>query len=242
MAKGAILVIGAGEGTGGEIAKRFAREGYTACVARRNAEKLAPLIAEIEAAGGKARGYSVDGADEAAVTGLIDKIEAEIGPINVAVYNSAAMLRGPAAEISGDQFRQMWDTTCFGGFVMGREVGKRMVERGQGTILFTGATASVKASANYIAFASAKFALRAVAQAMAKDYGPKGVHVAHVVIDGIIDVPRSRERMPDYIAELASKEAALTADGLAESYWQLHIQPRTAWTWEIDIRPWSENW
>ena len=242
MSKGAILVIGAGEGTGAEVGKRFAREGYTACVARRSGDKLAPLVAEIESDGGIAHGFSVDGADEKAVTDLVSRIEADFAPIDVAVYNSAAMLRAPAAEVSGDQFRDMWETICFGGFVMGREVGNRMTTRGAGTILFTGATASIKASANYIAFASAKFGLRAVAQAMAKDYGPKGVHVAHVVIDGIIDVPRSRERMPDYLAELTGRDAALSAQAIAETYWQLHVQPRTARTWEIDVRPWSETW
>ncbi|MEA2871110.1 MAG: hypothetical protein QOH67_1086, partial [Hyphomicrobiales bacterium] len=187
MSDKAVLVIGAGDATGGAIARRFAREGYVACVTRRHADKLAPLVTTIQSAGGKARAFGSDARKEDEMVALVDTIENEVGPIEVAVYNIGANVNFSIRETTARVFFKVWEMACFGGFLMGREAAKRMVPRGRGTILFTGATASVRGRAGYAAFASGKHALRAVAQSMARELGPEGIHVAHVVIDGAID-------------------------------------------------------
>ena len=237
----AILVVGAGSGTGAEVAKRFAREGYVACVARRSAGALAELVAEIEAEGGRARAFGLDATDEAAVASAFEQIEAEIGPVAVAVHNAAGFARSPIAETTVETYRSMWEIAALGGFIVGREAAKRMVPRGEGSILITGATASLKGSANFAAFAAAKFALRATAQSMARELGPKGIHVAHLIIDGIIDVPRSRAMMGEYLESLGA-DGALNPAHIAEAYWAVHSQPRDAWTFEMDLRPFKESW
>jgi NAD(P)-dependent dehydrogenase (short-subunit alcohol dehydrogenase family) len=237
----AALVVGAGDATGGAIARRFAREGFTACVTRRQAEKLEPLVGAIEAAGGRARAFGSDARREAEVELLVERIEREVGPLEVAVYNVGANVRFGIRETTTRVYTKVWEMACLGGFLMGREVAKRMVPRGRGTILFTGATASVRGAAGYAAFAGAKHALRALAQSMARELGPQGVHVAHVVIDGAIDTAWIRENFPG-AAELAPLQGLLEPDAIAESYWQLHRQPRTAWTHELDLRPYRERW
>ncbi len=237
----AILVIGAGDATGGAIARRFAREGYIACVTRRSAEKLEPLLAQIRGDGGRAHGFGSDARQEEEMVGLIERIEREIAPIEVAVFNIGGNVRFPITETTAKVYFKVWEMACFAGFLMGREAARVMLPRGRGTILFTGATASLRGRDGFAAFAGAKHALRALAQSMARELGPKGIHVAHPVIDGAIDTPWIRENFPERYA-LKEKDGILNPDSIAETYWQLHCQPRNAWTHEIDLRPWSEPW
>ena len=234
------LVIGAGDATGGAIARRFAREGFAACVTRRNADKLAPLVARIESEGGKARAFGSDARKEEQMVALIDTIEREVGAIEVAAFNIGANVRFPIRETTARVYFKVWEMACFGGFLMGREVAKVMVPRGRGTILFTGATASVRGSVGFAAFSGAKHALRALAQSMARELGPQGVHVAHVVIDGAIDTEFIRSNFPERAA-LKDRDGILSPEAIAEAYWQLHSQHRTAWTHEMDLRPWMET-
>lgn len=236
------LVIGAGDATGGAIARRFAREGFTACVVRRNAEKLQPLIAAIEAAGGRAHGFGTDARKEDQVIALVERIEAEIGPIGVFVFNIGANVRTSILEETAQRYFKIWEMACFAGFLTAREAAKRMVARGQGTMIFTGATASMRGGNGFAAFAGAKNALRALAQSMARELGPKGIHVGHVVVDGAIDTDFIRGLMPERYAERKPLGGILDPEHIAETYWQLHRQPRDAWTHELDLRPYMENW
>jgi NAD(P)-dependent dehydrogenase (short-subunit alcohol dehydrogenase family) len=238
---GVVLVVGAGDATGGAIARRFARGGYVACLTRRDAVKLQPLVDQIEAAGGRARAFGSDARREDQVQQLVETIEAEVGPIEVAVFNVGANVRASILDETAQRYFKVWEMACLGGFLMGREVARRMVPRGRGTILFTGATASLRGGATFAAFAGAKHALRALAQSMARELGPQGIHVAHVVIDGAIDTAFIREHFPERYA-LKADDGILEPDAIAESYWQLHRQPRSAWTFELDLRPWIEKW
>ncbi|MBI5721085.1 MAG: SDR family NAD(P)-dependent oxidoreductase [Burkholderiales bacterium] len=235
------LVVGAGESTGGAVARRFAREGYFACVARRSGDKLAALVAEVEAAGGRARAFGADARDEAAVAALVREIEQDIGPIEVAVFNVGANVPASILEETPRKYRKVWELGAQAGFLVGREVALRMVPRGRGTLVFTGATASLRGGAHFAAFAGAKHALRALAQSMARELGPKGIHVAHVVIDGAIDTAFIRDNFPERYA-LKAQDGILQPDAIAENYWWLHRQPRSAWTFEMDLRPWCERW
>lgn len=236
-----VLVIGAGDATGGAIARRFAREGLVACVTRRQADKLAPLVESIRAEGGQAHGFGSDARDEAAVVSLVEQIERDVAPIEVAVFNIGANVRFSITDTTERVYRKVWEMGALAGFLMGREVAKVMTPRGHGTILFTGATASLRGSAGFAAFAGAKHALRALSQSMARELGPKGIHVAHVVIDGAIDTRFIAENFPERYAS-KSQDGILNPDHIAENYWQLHRQPRSAWTHELDLRPWSEAW
>ncbi|RED17170.1 SDR family oxidoreductase [Parasphingopyxis lamellibrachiae] len=240
---GACLVIGAGADTGGAIAHAFAQEGYQACLARRprNADELETLAQSIRTEGNIAHVTPVDARDEEAMIALVERIETEIAPIEVAVFNVGANVNFPIAEMTGRVYRKVWEMAAFSGFLMGREVAKRMDTRRRGTILFTGATASLRGGPGYAAFAGAKFALRALAQSMARELGPKNIHVAHVVIDGAIDSKFIRENLPD-VDERRSEDAILSPDAIAANYVMLHNQPRSAWTHELDLRPWKENW
>ena len=237
----AALVIGAGDATGGAIARRFAREGYVACVTRRHADKLQPLVQQIESEGGRARAFGTDARKEDETVAMVDAIEREIGPIEVAVFNIGANVNFPIRETTSRVYFKVWEMACFAGFLMGREASRVMVPRGRGTILFTGATASVRGRAGFAAFAGAKHALRGLAQSMARELGPQGVHVAHVVIDGAIDTQWIRSNFPQRAA-LKSQDGILDPEAIAENYWSLHMQPRSAWTHELDLRPWIENW
>jgi NAD(P)-dependent dehydrogenase (short-subunit alcohol dehydrogenase family) len=234
------LVIGAGDATGGAIARRFAREGFTACVTRRNADKLAPLVARIESEGGKARAFGSDARKEEEMVALIDTIEREVGAIEVAAFNICANVRFPIRDTTARVYFKVWEMACFAGFLMGREVAKVMVPRARGTILFTGATASMRGSVGFSAFAGAKHALRALAQSMARELGPQGIHVAHVLIDGAIDTEFIRSNFPERYG-LKERDGILSPDAIAEAYWQLHLQHRSAWTHEMDLRPWLET-
>jgi NAD(P)-dependent dehydrogenase (short-subunit alcohol dehydrogenase family) len=235
----AALVIGAGDATGGAIARRFAREGFTACVTRRNADKLVPLVARIESEGGKGRAFGSDARKEEEMAALVATIEREVGPIEVAVFNIGANVRFPIRETTARVYLKVWEMACFAGFLMGREVAKAMVPRGRGTILFTGATASMRGSSGFAAFSGAKHGLRALAQSMARELGPQGIHVAHTVIDGAIDTDFIRSNFPERYA-LKERDGILSPDAIAEAYWQLHLQHRNAWTHELDLRPWLE--
>ena len=241
MEKGAAVIMGAGDALGGAIARRFAREGYVAVPSRRKIKPLGELVAEIEAAGGRAEGVPCDARNEDEVIALFDRVEEEVGPVEICVFNTGAQHRAPIAEMSERIYRQVWESATLAGFLVGREAARRMLPRGRGTILFTGATASVRGGATFAAFAGAKHALRALAQSMARELGPKGVHVAHVIVDGMIDSEAVREKFPDQAAALAP-DGLLDPDHIAEAYWALHAQPRDAWTFEMDMRPYSEQW
>jgi len=235
------LVIGAGDATGGAIARRFAREGFVACVTRRNADKLAPLVQEIERAGGRAHAFGSDARKEEAMVELVTRIERDIGEIEVAVHNIGANVRFGIRETTSRVYFKVWEMATFSGFLMGREVAKAMVPRKHGTIIFTGATASLRGGIGYSAFAGGKHALRALAQSMARELGPEGIHVAHTIIDGAIDTQFIREMFPDRYA-LKDRDGILNPDHIADAYWMLHGQPRDAWTHELDLRPWIERW
>ena len=235
------LVIGAGDATGGAIARRFATGGYAACMTRRDAAKLQPLIQSITDAGGAAHGFASDARKEEEVIALIEQIEREIGAIEVLVFNIGANVPCSVLEETARKYFKIWEMACFGGFLNGREVAKRMVARDRGTIIFTGATAGLRGSANFAAFAGAKHALRALAQSMARELGPQGVHVAHVVVDGAIDTEFIRTNFPERYA-LKAQDGILNPEHIAENYWHLHAQPRDAWTFELDLRPYMERW
>ena len=237
----AVLVVGAGDATGGAIARRFAREGYVACVTRRSVEKRAPLVADIEAAGGVAHAFGSDARDEDQTVALVERIEREIAPIEVAVFNVGGNVRFGITETTSRVYRKVWEMACFAGFLTGREAARAMLPRGRGSIFFTGATASLRGREGFAAFAGAKHGLRAVAQSMARELGPKGIHVAHLVIDGAIDTPWIREQFPQRHA-LKESDGILNPEHIADAYWALHCQSRDAWTHEMDLRPWSEPW
>lgn len=235
------VIVGAGTGTGSEVARLLAREGYSVVLARRTAEALVPLAEEIESIGGSALAVSADASDEAQIFSLFDQAESSYGRPRFVLYNAAGFTMGPITETTSKQFEEMWRAASFGGFVVGREAARRMVPHGQGTILFTGATAAVKASASFTAFAAAKHGLRAVAQSMAKELGPQGIHVAHLIIDGVIDVPRMHETMPD-LAASKGEDGLIDPKSIAATMLWLHRQPKNAWTFELDLRPYRETW
>lgn len=238
---GAALIIGAGDATGSAIARRFARAGHTICAVRRNAEKLAPLVEAIEADGGRVHAFGVDARREDEMTDLVAHIERDIAPLEVAIFNIGANVRFPIAETTSRVYYKVWEMACFAGFLMGREAARVMSPRGRGSIFFTGATASLRGGSGFAAFAGAKHALRALAQSMARELGPEGIHVAHLVIDGAIDTAFIRDNFPERYA-LKERDGILDPAHIAEAYWQLHCQPRDAWTHEMDLRPWMEGW
>lgn len=235
------LVIGAGDSTGGAIAKRFAKEGYIACVTRRSADKLQPLVDSIRANGGKAFGFASDARKEEEVAALFAQIEAEHGPIEVLVFNIGANVPCSILDETARKYFKIWEMACFSAFLTAQQAAIRMAQRGHGTILFTGATASLRGSSHFAAFAGAKHALRALAQSMAKELGPRNIHVAHVIVDGAIDTEFIRTTFPDRYA-LKDQGGILNPDHIAENYWHLHSQPRDAWTFELDLRPYMERW
>lgn len=237
------LVIGAGEGVGGAIARAFAADGFVVCVTRRarNLSQLDDLVAGICTDGGEAHAFGVDARSEDETVALFERIERDIGPIEVLVFNIGANVRFSIRETTVRVFTKVWEMACLSGFLAGREAAKRMVPRGRGTILFTGATASVRGGIGFSAFSAAKNGLRAVAQSMARELGPEGIHVAHVIVDGSIDGVFSRENIPD-VDERLRRDEILKPDDIARNYVWLHHQPKSAWTHEIDLRPWKETW
>jgi len=239
--KKVVLVIGAGDATGGAIAKRFAREGYVACVTRRSADKLQPLLDRIRADGGEAHGFGSDARKEEEMVDLVQRIERDVAPIEVAVFNIGANVRFPITETTARVYFKVWEMACFGGFLVGREAARVMLPRGRGTILFTGATASLRGREGFAAFAGAKHGLRALAQSMARELWPKGIHVAHPIIDGAIDTEFIRSNFPERYATKA-QDGIVNPEHIADLYWQIHAQPRDAWTHELDLRPWGGKW
>jgi NAD(P)-dependent dehydrogenase (short-subunit alcohol dehydrogenase family) len=237
------LVIGAGDGLGASIARAFAREGLRVCITRRprHIEAVDKLAEAIRAEGGEAYAFGLDARVEGDVVALVERIEREIGPIEVLVFNIGANVRFPVVETTTRVYSKVWEMAALAGFLTSREAARPMIERGRGAILFTGATASVRGGAGFSAFAGAKHALRALAQSLARELGPKGIHVAHVVIDGAIDGTFIRSIMPD-AAEKLAREAILVPDEIAKNYVWLYRQKRSAWTFEMDLRPWSETW
>lgn len=238
------LVVGAGDATGGAVARRFARGGYTVCATRRNMDKLQPLIDAIRAEGGVAHGFASDARKEEEVVALVERIESTIGPIEVLVFNIGANAPGSILDETARRYFKLWEMGCFAGFLNGREVARRMVARPgeghKGTIIFTGATASLRGGANFAAFAGAKHALRALAQSMARELAPRGIHVAHLIVDAAIDTAFIRDNFPERYA-LRDRDGIVDPAHVAETYWMLHRQPRDAWTHELDLRPWIEK-
>lgn len=234
-----VVVVGAGSYIGGAIARRFAAEGYLVFMGRRNADALAPLKAEIEGAGGRAEARALDARDEDQLVAFINEAEAA-APVEVVIFNVGANVNFPLLETTSRVFRKVWELACFAGFLTGREAARVMLPRGRGSIFFTGATAGLRGGSGYAAFASAKFGIRAVAQAMARELGPKGLHVAHLVIDAGVDTEWVRERMR--AAGVPQDRVLLQPSSVAEAYWALHQQTSDAWTFETEIRPAAETW
>ena len=241
MAIKVALVIGAGDAIGSAIVRKFADRGYTVCAARRNAEKLQGLVDEQAARGNTVHAFSCDARKEEQVTDLFREIERSIGPLEVVVFNVGANVPLAILDTDSRKFFKIWEMACFAGFLTGREAARYMTSRERGTILFTGATASVRGAAGFAAFASAKHGLRALAQSMARELGPKNIHVAHVVIDAAVDTAWINENFP-VAAALKAKDGIVDPNALADNYVMLHEQPRSAWTFELDLRPWIERW
>ena len=237
-----VAVIGAGDFIGAAIARRFAAGGYAVFAGRRNGEKLAPLVAEIEAAGGRCSGRTLDARKEDAITEFLAEAE-RTAPLEVCIFNIGANVNFPLLETTERVFRKVWEMACCSGFLAGREAARLMLTRGRGTIIFTGATASLRGGPGYAAFASAKFGLRAVAQSMARELGPRNIHVAHLVIDSGVDTAWVRERRRERLGQdSVGPDELVNPASIAETYWQLHLQPRDAWTHELDLRPYAETW
>ncbi len=234
------MIAGVGEGLGYALGKRFAQAGYNVALVARNAERLAHLADEIRAAGGQAFGAPTDVRAEGEVIALFDEVEADHGPVEVAVYNAGANFHASILETPADMFEKVWKLGCYAGFLFAREAARRMVPRGRGTILFTGATASLRGASHFAAFAAAKGGLRQVAQSMARELGRKHIHVAHVVIDGMIDTAAVRARFPERVKEMP-ENAMLDTDAIAEAFYAIHVQPPSAWTFEMDLRPFAEK-
>ena len=218
---GIALIGGAGEGLGAALGRRFAKGGLDVVLCSRT------------------QGERADLREESEVVDLFNRVEKR-GPVEVAIFNAGANWRGPIADTPADIFEKVWRLACYAGFLFGREAARRMLARGKGTILFTGATASMRGAAQFAAFAAAKGGLRQVAQSMARELGPNNIHVAHVVIDGMIDNRRTRERLADRLKDLPV-DGMLATDAIAEAFWQIHAQPRSAWSFETDLRPWAEK-
>ncbi len=235
------VIVGAGDAIGSAITRKFAKRGLTVCALRRNGEKLIPLVDELANRGFKAHGYSCDARKEEQVMERFAAIDQEIGDIEVVVFNIGANVPMGILDTDSRKFFKMWEMACFSGFLTGREAARYMTKRGQGTILFTGATASVRGAAGFAAFASAKHGLRALAQSMARELGPQNIHVAHVVIDAAVDTQWIMDNFPDARA-LKEKDGIVAPDDLATNYVMLYDQPRNAWTFELDLRPWTERW
>ena len=242
MKKKIALVVGAGDNLGSAICKCFSNEGFIVVAARRNGDKLVTLQKDIETSGGVFYGYSLDARKENDVIEFIKNIEKNIGPIDAAIYNIGGNIKFGITETTSRKYYKTWEMAAFGAFLLGREVANYMIERKSGTIIFTGATASVRGADGFSAFSGAKHAKRSLAQSMARELGPKGIHVAHVVIDGAIDTPWIKELFQDYYNEKKSIDGLMNPKDIADNYLWLHKQPRNAWTHEIDLRPWIEKW
>ena len=253
--KGVCLVAGAGPGIGQSVARVFCRQGFTVVAVRRREHQLQPLVTAINREGegeqwGPCQGLACDLRREDEVARLVDRVEAEVGPIECAVHNIGANIGHVAlADTSTRVFTKVWELAALSAFLLCREAGARMQARGRGSILVTGATASVRGGAGFSAFSSAMMAKRAVAQSAARELGPRGVHVAHVVVDGVVDNPNTEkffaekdEKFSRLFAEKSATAGLIRPESVAELYHQLHAQDKSVWTHELDIRPWIEKW
>ena len=234
-----VVGVGASAGLGAAIARRFAAGGLTVVVTGRTKAQLDTVVAEIEAAGGRGIAAPGDVTQETDLIAIRDRIEAQ-GPLEAAIFNAGNNRWKPTLEMETEFFEEIWRVGCLGGFIFGREAAKPMVARGRGSLLFTGASASLRGKPQFTAFAAAKAALRSTAQSMAREFGPRGVHVAHVVVDGAIDGDRINTRLPE-LAKQKGPDGLLKIDAIADSFWFLHSQQRSAWTQELDLRPFSES-
>ena len=242
FSKYSAIIIGAGDATGAAITRKFASHGYKVCPARRprNIDKVEELSEDIIKSGGWSKGYGVDARDEESIQSFFKEVEEEVAPIDVVVFNPGANVYFPIEETTSRVFKKVWEMAAFAGFLTGREASKYMRKRSSGSIFFTGATASLRGGSGFAAFSSAKFALRSVSQSMARELGPEGIHVAHFIIDGAIDTAFIKENFPDTYA-LKDKDGILKPDAIADTYWNVHTQDRSAWTHELDLRPYMEK-
>jgi len=240
-----VAVIGAGDYIGAEIAKKFAGQGFTVFAGRRNGEKLAPLVAEIEKNDGKIFARSLDARKEEEIVSFLSDADKH-APLEVCIFNIGANVNFPIVDTTERVFRKVWEMACYSGFLAGREAARLMLPRGKGNIFFTGATASLRGGSGYAAFASAKFGLRAVAQAAARELWPQNIHVAHLIIDSGVNTAWVRERLKEREGQAAldnlDPDKLMPPASVAESYWQLYQQPRSAWVFEQEIRPFGEKW
>ena len=234
------LIIGAGDYLGSAIARRFAKEGFHAVGTRRRGD-ITSFIKEIKDSGWEATGIHSDARNEGQVVELVERIENEIGPIEVFVFNIGGNVMFSILDTTTRVYTKVWEMCALAGFLTGREVARHMVKRKRGTMLFTGATASVRGSNGFSAFAGGKHALRALAESMAKELMPQNIHVAHVIIDGPINTKWTRQRFPEMV-KARPEDGLLQPDDIAETYWAIHNQKRSAWTFETDVRPWVEPW
>ena len=241
----AAAVVGAGDYIGAAIAKKFALEGFSVFAGRRQGDKLGPLVSEVEARGGQIVGRSLDARKENDITAFLDEAE-RAAPLEVCIFNIGANVNFPLLETTERVFRKVWEMACYSGFLTAREAARLMLPRERGAIFFTGATASLRGGVGYSAFAAAKFGLRAVAQSAARELGPRNIHVAHLIIDAGVDTAWVRDGIKEREGEEAIKDLDLsrlmTPASVAETYWQLYKQPRDAWTFEQEIRPFREKW
>src|ERR1700733_1591974 len=239
------VLVGAGDAIGAAVARRFAKGGYTVCIGRRDGAKSQGLVDELISAGHKIHAFSVDARQESEVQALFTRVEKEIGPIEVCLFNAGSNVNKPLIETTEKLFFKAWELACYAGFLVGREAARVMTARGRGTILFTGATASLRGGKGFAAFASAKFGLRAVAQAMARELGPKNIHVVHLIIDAAVDSAAIHARLKaasGIEAKDIAPDSLTKTDSIAEAYWFAHQQAKDGWTHELDLRPAGEKW
>ncbi|MEO7068739.1 MAG: SDR family NAD(P)-dependent oxidoreductase [Rhodanobacter sp.] len=226
------VIVGVGPGLGGATAARFAAAGYALALLSRSEHSRHAAMAQLAAQGRQTQGYNCDAGDPASVAAAFAHVRDSQGHPSVLIYNAGNFVQGGILELDPAQFEAAWRVNCFGGYLATREVLPAMLVAGTGTILFTGATAALRGGAKFSGLAVGKFGLRALAQSTAREFGPRGIHVAHVVIDGHIGTPAAHERDPN-----APADSMLDPSAVAESYWQLCQQPRSAWTLEMDLRP-----
>ncbi|MFT4099436.1 MAG: SDR family NAD(P)-dependent oxidoreductase [Burkholderiaceae bacterium] len=240
-----VAVIGAGDFIGAAIVRKFAAEGFHVFAGRRTADKLAPLVEQVRAAGGSITARGLDARKEEDVTAFLREAD-EAAPLQVCVFNVGANVNFPLLDTTERVFRKVWEMACYAGFLTTREAARLMLPRGQGHIFLTGATAGLRGGIGYAAFASAKFGLRAVAQSAARELGPKNIHVAHLIIDSGVDTAwvreRIREREGDEALANLDPGRLMRPESVADAYWQIYQEPRDAWSFEREIRPFGEKW
>ncbi len=236
---GTTVVVGVGKGLGASLCRRFAEAGHPIAMAARDAKRLDPLVHEIENTGGSAMAFNADATEEEDVVRLFARVEADVGQVEIAIFNVGALrYQTSILDMPTEEFQNAWRTSCLGGMIVGREAARLMVPRSRGTIQFTGGIPSRRAGAKQAAFAVGKFGLRAVAQSMARELAPKGIHVSHFVIEGMINNQRMRKLEPEKAAE---EDGLVSTEALADLYYQIHRQPKSSWTFEVDVRPWQDS-